>query len=152
MLFETAVKKTPDVAGQCRPGLQALSSRDVARIRIVNSQRLSGSVNIDLALEKTYPEDPRWDYAVGYRATQGEKIYWIEIHPANEGAISDVLAKLAWLKRWLNDSAPMLHRIRAEFVWVSSGRTSFNASSPQAKKLAQSGLRNVGKTLVIPDH
>lgn len=155
MTFKDAVEGTPDVAGAWRPGLQALSRADGAHVRADDPQRLRGSVNIDAALDRKreHQNSPRWDYAVGHQPVngKGEMIYWIEIHPATEHGITEVLNKLQWLLQWLKDSAPLLRRMPPEFVWVSSGKTSFTARSPQARKLARAKVRSVGRSFTIPD-
>jgi hypothetical protein len=33
-------------------------------------------------------------------------VYWLEIHPASDGEVKVVLAKLEWLKNWLRTKAP----------------------------------------------
>jgi hypothetical protein len=37
-----------------------------------------------------------------------EMVYWVEVHPANSGAVNEVLSKLTWLNAWLRDSAPRI--------------------------------------------
>jgi len=44
------------------------------------------------------------------------------------------MAKLQWLKRWLKNKAPNLNAMRCEFVWLSSGKTSFTPGSTQQKR------------------
>jgi hypothetical protein len=80
-----------------------------------------------------------------------EMIYWVEIHPATEREIKNVIAKLRWLKTWLRDHAPNLNRMRCEFLWLSSGRTSLSPSAPQRKRMAQHGLLHRGRRFTIPD-
>lgn len=153
MTFRKAAEGTPDVADAWRPGLQAISSINKEHMRAETPQRLRGSVNVDETLREEYPQEPRWDYAVGHQPVngKGEMIYWIEIHPASEHGVTEVLNKLQWLTQWLNDSAPLLREILPAFIWVSSGKTSFTARSPQARKLARAKVRNVGRFFVIPD-
>lgn len=45
----------------------------------------------------------RWDYGVGFRAGAGQRTcaVWVEVHPANPGAVSDVLRRAAWIRTWL---------------------------------------------------
>jgi hypothetical protein len=115
--------------------------------------RLAGSVDLDAALADKFPNDARWDYGIGHQPAdaKGEMVYWVEIHPATSGEVKVVLAKLAWLKRWLQASAPRLRKMRRAFVWVSSGKTSFTLSSPQQKQFALLGLRHRGRAFKIPN-
>jgi hypothetical protein len=107
-----------------------------------DSRRLTGSVDLDTTLQEKYPQDNRWDYGIGHRPTnrKDEMIYWIEVHSASAGQIKVVLAKLQWLKAWLGSSAQRLKVLHREFIWVSTGKTSFTSTSPQLKQFAQLGL------------
>ncbi len=156
MTFKEAVEGTPDVADAWRPGLKALAAADKAHVAAEDTHRLRGGVYVDGALErkKEHKNARRWDYAVGHKPANRkvEMIYWIETHPASEHGIGEVLNKLQWLRQWLGESARLLHKMPAAFIWVSSGKTSFTARSPQARRLAQAGVRNVGRSFVIPDN
>lgn len=149
MSFRTAVNQIPELTGAWQSGLQALKEVDRNRLEVANTRHLNGSVDIDTALLHVCPTDPRWDYAVAYRQSPEEMVYWIEVHPATQGEIEVLLRKLEWLKRWLRSNASQLDRFRREFIWVSSDRTSFTQSSPQARRLAAAGLRSVGRRLHI---
>lgn len=156
MTFKKAVAGTPDVAGAWRPGLQSLSPADRAHVTAEVPHRLRGSVYVDGALEpkREHRNAPRWDYAVGHQPTdrKAEMVYWIEIHPASEHGITEVLNKLQWLLQWLRASAPLLRNMPSAFIWISSGKTSFTARSPQARRLAQAGVRNAGRFFTIPNN
>ena len=150
MTFKAAVEATPEIQHAWNRGLQALRGRDRDCVQAGDTRRLSGSVDLDTTLRETYPQRARWDYAIGYRRnTGGEIVYWIEVHPANSGSVTEVLAKLNWLKPWLENNAPRLDELRKEFIWISSGRTSFTNTSPQAKRMALQGLQCVGRRLSI---
>ena len=152
MTFKQAVEGTPEIADAWKAGLQALPAVDRQRIDVRKTRSLSGSVNLDSTLRSNYPSESRWDYGVGYRTggRNGETVYWVEVHPATSGDVSVVLRKLDWLKQWLHDKAPKLNGMRKEFVWISSGKTSFTSSSPQAKRIAAHGFRHSGGRLRIP--
>ena len=157
MTFKKAVEETPEVAGAYRPGLQALLAGDRPHVAAQDSRRLTGSINLDEALRqdnRNYANAPVWDYGIGHQPAnrKGEMVYWVEIHPATSGEIKVVLAKLAWLKRWLAQSAPKLNALPREYVWISSGKTSLTPSAPQKKQFAAQGLRQVGRILTIPDN
>jgi hypothetical protein len=149
--FKEAVEGTPGVEAAWRPGLQAIERADRRHIDVEDGKCLRGSVNLDAAMKHARPHDPRWDYGVGHQAARNaaEIVYWIEIHPANNRGVAEVLSKLAWLIQWLKDSAPLLRDMPRAYVWVSSGKTSFTLSSPQRKRLAVHGLRHVGRTFKL---
>jgi hypothetical protein len=147
--FRNAVEQTPELQGAWRAGLGALLGAHHGCV--VAEGRLTGSVNVDTALAPNHPGDSRVDYAVGHHPTngRGETVYWIEIHPASSGHIDGILAKFRSLQHWLETSAPRLDEMDRVLVWVSTGRTAFNARSTQAKRLADAGVRNVGRVLRI---
>ncbi len=150
MSFQEAVEATPGVAGAYRPGLRALRAMDRDKVSADNPRNLAGSVDLDGALQAGMPDDPRWDYGVGANSAGEEKVFWVEVHPATEGEIEAVLAKLMWLKQWLQDSAVALDGFPREFVWISSGRTAITQRSPKLKRLALAGGVFKGGHLRIP--
>jgi hypothetical protein len=151
--FKNAVNETPDLKDSWCAGFQAFLRADKDHVAAEDTRRVAGSVHVDAALKERFPEDNRWDYAVGHQPTnvKGEVVYWIEIHSANSGEVKVVLAKLEWLQRWLNDSAPKLKAMPRAFIWVSSGKTSFAQPAHQLRRLASLGLRHVGRGYKIPD-
>ena len=153
MTFQDAVQETPAFQGRWRQGLRALRGRDRPHVQAEDTRRLTGSVYADTALEGDFPNDQRWDYAIGHRPTdlRQEMVYWVEVHPASDGEVNVVLGKLRWLQQCLHDSAPQLNAMWRQFIWVSSGKTSFTLSSPQQKQFALLGLQHKGRVLRIPN-
>jgi hypothetical protein len=147
--FKAAVEATPEIQHGWHRGLQALHGAHRAHIQAKDASRLGGSVDLDSELAKKYPNDSRWDYGIGYRSAGDamEMAYWVEVHSASSSHVDMILSKLAWLKDWLKNKAPKLDALKKEFVWISSGKTSFTQSSTQAKRLASQGLRHTGRTL-----
>ncbi len=135
------------------PGLGALRAQDRQHVLAQNTSRLKGSADIDTALQLLHPNAHRWDFAVGYRHSNRQKdwIYWIEIHTADDKGVKVVLDKLRWLRDWLKDDGKLLDQFDRDFVWVSSGRTSFTLGAPQLKQFAQLGLQHKGSALRIPE-
>jgi hypothetical protein len=113
---------------------------------------LKGSVDVDGALQNQQPNAHRWDFAIGYRhANRGEDcVYWVEVHTANDKEVNVVLDKLRWLRNWLAGDGKLLKQFERDFIWVSSGATSFTLGAPQLKQFAQLGLQHKGKVLRIP--
>ena len=149
MTFRRAVEETANLGARAyRPGIQALENVDRARIACAKPRNLSGSVNVDSTLAPIFRNDNRWDYAVGYRRPR-EIVYWIEVHPASQGDIITISAKLAWLQGWLANVGHRFRQIDARFVWISSGRTTFTPGSPALKRLALQGVQVVGRMLTI---
>jgi hypothetical protein len=153
MTFLEAVQSTPGLEEAGCNGLQAMKAADREHVKAQTTRRLKGSVDVDCAMREAHPNANRWDYGVGHAPTnvEGEVVYWIEIHPATDGEIKFVLAKLQWLKGWLKGSAPNLSAMLRRYIWVSSGKTSFTLSAPQRKQLALQGLEHKGSVFTIPD-
>jgi hypothetical protein len=105
---------------------------------------LVGSVDIDGCMKSRYPNDPRWDYAVGYKLVNKEIVFWIEVHPAHDGAIDEVIDKRAWLDQWLLGEGRALREWEGRYLWVSTRGTQFTAQSPQRNQLAEKRILQVG--------
>lgn len=154
MNFKSAVSRTPHLSAAWMPGLGALRARDRPHIDPEDPRRLTGSADVDGALQQVQPNAHRWDFAIGYRHTNRTKdcIYWVEIHTANDKEVKVVLDKLRWLRTWLVGEGIHLSRFERDFVWVSSGSTSFTSftlGAPQLKQFAQLGLQLKGSVLRI---
>lgn len=136
--FKKAVESTPEISGGYRAGLQALKDGERGLIDTENTLLLEGSVDIDACTRDAYPEDARWDYAIGY----DKKAYFVEIHPGDTSNVSEMISKANWLKNWLKTKAPALKALESgnTFYWIPSGRCKILPLSPQYKKLAQSNI------------
>ena len=138
--FRMAVEETPDVANGYCPGLQALENVDKGAVKLKYKRKVDGSLNIDKETKLLYPNDPRWDYAVGYDG----KVFFVEVHPANTSNIAEMAKKKEWLKKWLISKAPLLNALPSghpRFLWVAteSGVHISNQASYK-RKLAQLGF------------
>lgn len=134
------------------PGLGALRAQDRPHVDPSDPRQLKGSVDVDGALQEQEPNAHRWDFAIGYRHANRQKdcVYWVEIHTADDKEVGVVLDKLRWLRVWLSGNGIPLNQFERDFIWVSSGATSFTLSAPQLKQFAQLGLQHKGKVLRIP--
>lgn len=136
--FKQAVENTPDIKNGFRYGLQALGV-NAQRITAQDTRKLEGSVDIDACTQSLYPNEARWDYAVGY----DNKVYFIEIHPADTSNVKEMIKKAEWLNKWLTQKAPALNSLAANKVlyWIASGRQKILSNSPQSRKLSQSKIQ-----------
>lgn len=149
MTFKQAVLATPNLgAGAFHAGIKALKAPDRDRIECSDTVRLSGSSDVDAALKASQPNAHRWDYAIAYRRKK-EVVFWVEVHPASSGDIARVREKFVWLQAWLKGDAHRLRGFEAQFVWISSGKTTFTQGSPAIRRLAQEGVRAVGRVLKV---
>jgi hypothetical protein len=145
MRFRVAVANTNDVRDCYQPGLQALIERDRNRLSCEEPRKISGSLNLDAAVAQLYPDAARWDYGIGIKRTETrDEAIWVEVHSADANQVPKMIGKITWLKNWLNDRAPnlmVITRNDSPYIWVASGRVSFQKNSPQAKKLALAGIK-----------
>lgn len=152
MTFREAVEAVPALSGCHHPGLQALAGPDRSRVRARDTRSLAGSVNVEAALKSTLPNSPLWDYGIAVRVSGSEQVTWIEVHPADSGHVGPVLAKLAWLKDWLRESAPALDALTRPgrgYVWLATGAVSLPPTSPKRRLIAQRGLVLVSAPLEL---
>lgn len=131
-IFQNAVSATPDVSsGYCK-GLQAMKGNSSV-LKVADSRRLQGSVDIDECTKRLYPQEARWDYVIGY----GDRAYFVEVHPANTSNVTEMVNKANWLEKWLRNKAPELEKLRVDILyWVPSGKVAILRNSPQYRKLA----------------
>lgn len=138
--FQIAVENTPDVKNGFRTGLQAVKNSDRNKVNVTDPRKLQGSLDIDTQVQKKYPQEPRWDYALSY----DDKIYFFEVHSASTSEVDAVIKKLGWLKDWLKNKAPEINKLQKgnqPYTWVQSGSYSILSLGSYAKKLAVNGIK-----------
>lgn len=144
-------------------GLRALKDEHRKKVHIADPRRLSGSIDIDtvLARDRVHGREPRWDYGIGFRLSEGTKDYavWVEVHDADASAVSDMLKKLGWLKDWLRTSSANLEALTratsdetgvAAYTWLATGRVNLTRTSRWAKQIAKEGLSFPSRELRLP--
>ena len=137
--FQVAVENTEEVKNGFRVGKQAIKSADRSKVDAAESKKLQGSLDIDSQVKALYPMDPRWDYALSY----ADKIYYLEVHPAETSEIDKVVSKVKWLKNWLKNKATKINELpKAEhpYIWIQSGRYAILPTSKDKMKLSVSGI------------
>lgn len=142
MTFQQAVVQTTDLGTSAfRYGLQALGN-DSSKVQFASTRSLVGSVALDNALQARYPNDPRWDYGIGLKKSARQSAVWIEVHPASTSEVATLLNKFRWLKTWLKERAPALHKLTASqsYYWVATRGVHIRQGSPQARQLQLAGL------------
>jgi hypothetical protein len=136
--FKAAVEATPHIENCYKAGLKALGSHS-NKISLAKTSLCNGSVDIDKCLSAILPNDHRWDYCFGYN----NEAYFVEIHPAATSDVGIMMAKLQWLKDWLNNHATELNKIKAakSYYWIMTGKYDISPNSRQAKQIASVGLK-----------
>ena len=140
MSFKTAIDETPLLKDAFKDGLKGLGANS-SKVKPTNTQKCEGSVDIDAAVKSTYPNASRWDYAVGYDGI----IYFIEVHTAKTDEVKSVLNKLQWLQDFLVRDAPNLNMEKKRFHWIASSSNHVLPNSPQARQLAQKGIKIISQ-------
>lgn len=152
MTFRACVNAIPALADAYQPGIRALRKDDRSRIVCANTDRLTGSVDVDAALAGDFPNAPRWDYVIGHKNGKTEEAIWVEVHSASSGHVRHVIRKAQWLRQWLSVNARSLLDMTREsdgFVWLSTGAVSIQRGSPQARALAMAKVSFPRKQLKL---
>jgi hypothetical protein len=148
MSFRRAVGLSAAIRDHLCDGLQALKPADRKRVRVNQPRRLCGSVDLDGTTKAAAPDASRWDYVIGLKTNgASDHVVWMEVHPASSTHISEVLAKLHWLRTWIQAEAQDLAALPAAFVWVASGEVKLLSGGSHRRRLAEQGLRFAGRTL-----
>lgn len=139
------MEATTEIKDCYQSGLKALGHYS-NKIELQNSRECTGSVEIDECVRVNYPNANRWDYVFAYKSAT----YFVEVHSAETTEVSVVLAKLQWLKDWLNTQAPELAKLKAEqpYYWIQSGRFSIPKTTPQYRRAAQNGIMPISKLIL----
>lgn len=139
LTFKEAVKSTPDVSAFYRDGLAAFG-KYTDKIKVPAKEKIGGSLDIDTATEKLYPDSARWDYAIDY---DGE-VFYIEIHPAITSEVSKMAKKLQWLKNWLTTKAPEINKLTTKskqpYYWIQSSNCNIPKHTPQYRTIVQNKI------------
>ena len=133
--FKNAVESTPLLKDAYESGLKALGSYST-KVKLTDTSKCQGSVDIDAAVKSVYPNACRWDYVVGY----DERKYFIEVHGAKTDEVKAVLNKFQWLKDFLVKDAPELNEGKKSFYWIASNGNHILPNSTQGRQLSQKGI------------
>jgi hypothetical protein len=128
-------------------GLQAVGKPD--RVSLKNTRTKAKSVDIDRCLQEDYPNENRWDYAVFIEIDDILKTAFIEIHPANESEVDEVIKKAQWMKRWIIDNHLLIITENRKFFWVSSGKVKVSKNSQKIRLLRKQGIEGPQEHLVV---
>ncbi len=144
--FKTAIENTPDVANAYQVGLQGLGKHST-KIQLGDTSLCEGSIDIDTATTALYPNDSRWDYAFSYKS----EVFFVEVHTANTREVGAMVKKLQWLKDWLIEHAPEIHKLKTAktpFIWIQSNDFHIPKTSPQYRIIVQKGIKPIAKLVV----
>ncbi|PNS36962.1 hypothetical protein V512_011195 [Mesotoga sp. Brook.08.105.5.1] len=104
---------------------------------------------LDSCLKEDYPTENRWDYAVFIDIDAVLKTAFIEIHPANESEVDEVIIKARWMKQWIMDNQIRVITENRKFFWVSSGNVKITKNSQKIRLLHKQGIEGPQEHLVV---
>jgi len=134
--------------GPCiKKGLQAIKKPD--KVSLQETRTKAMSVDIDNCLQKNYPNESRWDYAVFIEIDDILKTAFIEIHPAYESEVVEVIKKAQWMKQWIIDNPIRIISENRKFFWVSSGKVKVSKNSQKIRLLRKQGIEGPQEHLVV---
>jgi len=149
MEFQKICKALPEIEACFQSGLKAVEGGQRKQIVAEDTRLIQGSVHLDNCSKIPNPAQfpHRWDFLVAYN----DRVYAIEIHPANSGAnIDEVMGKARWLIQWLNQAPSSKTEKEAKeklrdkmrttkLQWVASGKVGVDLlpNSTKAKQLTQ---------------
>lgn len=139
MSFKEAVNSTPDVSSCYQEGLTAFG-KYADKIKVPSQEKIGGSLDIDSATAKRYPDAARWDYALSY----DDEVFYIEIHPAITSEVAKMAKKLQWLKKWLTTDAPEINKLTTKtkqpYYWIQSSNCNIPKHTPQYRTIVQNKI------------
>lgn len=146
----TPIRASLVASSRLRPlvqdGIQAVKrGRDRALIEEDIRPSFGDSLDIDDAFRKGHESENRWDFLLGH--TPSGKIIALEPHSAANKTISTVIRKRESALLRLRDHLRSGVFVR-EWFWVASGKVDFTPMDKAVARLADNGIRFVGKRLL----
>lgn len=143
-LLKSALVPDSVLAPAVQDGMRAFLARDRGLIALDQRARIGDSLNLDEALREAFPNANRWDYI--FSVADAGKLLALEPHHATDSEISVIIAKKKHAAAQLRLHLHPRHRV-AEWLWVSHGRAAFSRMERATRRLAQEGIRYVGRSL-----
>ena len=134
-----------------KKSLDALLKKYRPKITVEDGS-VSGSIDIDGDLAAKYPNDNRWDYAVGHLQGASEKVYFIEIHSATSKEVSRIIVKAKFLKDWAVSRAAELWEMKGpdgKLYWLASDKMNIPKTSREYRLLSQHPSLRLMKSLPL---
>jgi hypothetical protein len=126
-------------------GLGAVKDKDKKFIEASIRTQFADSLDTDEAFRVGRDQEPRWDYLLGH---ENRSLIAVEPHSAKTDEIQAVINKKKALKQQLNGHLKDEMHI-SKWLWVASGPVCFPRGSKHEIKLSQSGIKFVGRCLLV---
>jgi hypothetical protein len=124
--------------------MDAFLDRDRTLIAPDERPKIGDSLDLDGALRHEFPNANRWDYVFSVPAAG--KLIALEPHTAKDSEISVLIAKKKHATAQLRRHLLPQYRV-AEWLWVSHGRMSFSRMEQATRRLAQAGIKYLGRSV-----
>jgi len=131
-----------------RDGLGALEKAHRRLISPPLQSAFADSLDLDKATQVGHERENRWDYLLGHDATC--RVIALEPHSAKTDEISTVIAKRTMAVEYLRGHLAQGARI-SKWIGVSAGKVQFADTEKARYRLAQNGIRFVGRRLLPKD-
>jgi hypothetical protein len=102
------------------------------------------SLDIDEALKEGREQENRWDYLLGHEPSK--QVVGIEPHSAENSEITTVIRKLKAARRQLQGHLRDGVFV-AKWLWVASGKVQFAPMEKATFRLAENGIKFVGRKI-----
>ena len=142
--IRAGLRKNSSLLGHVYDGIQALKKSHRGTIEGPVRDIVVDSIDLDSALQESYPNAPRWDYLVGL--DDPRHVIAIEPHSARSDQVSVVIEKKKHAMLQLSTHLGAGVSVRA-WYWIASGTTQFNALERERLRLVKHGITFVGRAL-----
>jgi len=146
--IRAGLKKESDLHSAVKDGLGAVQNSHKDYFDMPIRQAFIDSMELDEAVKKGNEQDNRWDYLLGYSAT--DEIIAIEPHSAKQDEVSTVIKKRKSAKEHLKDHLREGVKIN-KWLWVASGKVHFANTEKVIVQLNQNGIKFVGTKIKEKD-
>ena len=127
-----------------KPGIKGLARKDAKLVAPFARRQVGDSLDFDAATVVESPQENRWDYLLSVPSL--DSIVGLEPHSARDSEISVVIRKrrnaLQILRSHLREG-----RSVSKWLWITRGKVGFSHTETARRRLDQSGIEFVGKTV-----
>ena len=143
-LLTAALQPASTLLPSVQNGMDAFLARDKSLIAVSERTKIGDSLNLAEALRRDFPNANRWDYV--FSVPSVSKLIALEPHSAKDSEISVLIAKKKHAAAQLRRHLQPRYRV-SQWLWVSHRRTSFSRMEQATRRLAQEGIKYLGRSV-----
>jgi hypothetical protein len=144
LLLQVVLIPASSLRPAVRKGMGAFLQRDRTLVALSERSKIGDSLDLDEALKKDFPNANRWDYV--FSVPGASKLIALEPHTAKDAELGVIIAKKQHAARHLRAHLQPRYGV-SEWLWVSHGRTSFSRMEQATRRLAQAGIKYLGRSV-----